>query len=233
MEEELGPVSAQTLRDSVADVLRRAIVDGQRSPNARLNEARIAGQLGVSRAPVREALSQLEEEGLVRSEPNKGTFVTELSWQDIEEILSLREVLECFALRRAGDRLTDDDLAHLESILADLSAAALADDRAQFLEKDLELHRQICMASGHGLLVKLWTRLAAQTRRYMMLNLRALDEVWGGLSIGVEGHIAIVKALRNRDLEAAEQALRLHLTESAETMVQAAKRDRTDPEARG
>ncbi len=114
MSDELGPVSASTLRDGVADALRQAIISGRWSPSSRLHEVRIAQQMGVSRAPVREALRQLEEEGLVRSEPNRGTFVTELSIRDIEEIQRLREVLECFALRRAADRLMGAGLANLE-----------------------------------------------------------------------------------------------------------------------
>jgi DNA-binding GntR family transcriptional regulator len=226
--EELSPVSASTLRDGVADALRQAIVEGACPPNARLHEVRIADQLGVSRAPVREALSQLEEEGLVRSEPNRGTFVTELTTQDVEEIQSLREVLECFAVRRAGDRLLGEGLAHLEKITAELATAAKVGDYRQLLEKDLEFHRQICVLSNHIRLLKLWTRLAHQTRRYMMLNLRVVQEIWGSLQEAVDGHVAIIQALRDGDLQGAEEALRQHLMESAQTMLLAAEKKGID-----
>jgi DNA-binding GntR family transcriptional regulator len=219
--DELSHVSASTLRDGVADALRQAIISGRWSPNSRLHEARIAQQLGVSRAPVREALSQLEEEGLVRSEPNRGTFVTELSIQDIEEIQSLREVLECFALRRAADKLMGPGLADLERMLADQVSAADAGDRLGLLEKDMELHRHICFTSGHNHLFKLWTRLANQTRRFMFVNFQVLEQTQGDLRLVVEGHVAIVQALRDRDVEAAEQALRQHLNDSLGTMLQA------------
>jgi DNA-binding GntR family transcriptional regulator len=221
VEERLDPVSASTLRDSVAHALRQAIIEGAWPSNARLHEVQIADQLGVSRAPLREALIQLQGEGLVRSEPNRGTYVAELTAHDVEEIQSLRVVLECFALRRAGARLMGTGMAELERIMTELAAAARAGDALQVLEKDLALHHQICALSQHKHLLDVWTRLARQVRRYMILNLKAVQERWGTLEETVDGHLRILEALRDGDLAGAEEALRQHLIESAETMIHA------------
>jgi DNA-binding GntR family transcriptional regulator len=93
----------QTLRGKLVDMIRRAILSNDYPPGTLINQAEIAKQLDISRAPLREALSQLQEEGLVRIVPYKGAYVADLTEKDIEEIYSLRSTLETFAVRRATE----------------------------------------------------------------------------------------------------------------------------------
>ncbi|MEE3703957.1 GntR family transcriptional regulator, partial [Pasteurella multocida] len=79
----------------IADKLREGIIDGAFSPGDQINEAQVAAQLQVSRGPVREALHRLVQEGLLRSRPNRGVFVQDLTRQDVAEIYASREVIEC------------------------------------------------------------------------------------------------------------------------------------------
>src|SRR5438034_6973997 len=90
----------KTLRENVLVSIRRAILDGNLAPGEQVNQQQIADKLGVSRGPIREALGQLEEEGLLRNIPYKGTFVTEITPAYIDELYDIRRVLEVFAVRR-------------------------------------------------------------------------------------------------------------------------------------
>src|SRR3954452_10687708 len=109
-----APAVQQALHTQVYEALHRAIVSGALGPGQRVNEAEIARQMQISRAPVREAIRQLERDGLLVSLPRRGTIVATLAPTDVEEIFTLRADLEARAMVRALDRLTRDDLANLE-----------------------------------------------------------------------------------------------------------------------
>src|SRR5260221_5812094 len=102
-----APIDQRTLRDTVTSAVRQSIVGGTLKPGDQINQVEVASKLHVSRGPLREALRQLEEEGLVLSLPNKGTFVTEITTADIEEVYSIRRVLENLAIQRAVEHATD------------------------------------------------------------------------------------------------------------------------------
>src|SRR5580700_3667557 len=113
----LKPATRQNLSDSITDSLRDAIFGGHFRPGQRLAEAQLATSLKVSRAPVREALSFLEQEGLVSRMPSGGTTVSHLSRQDVDEICTLRAPLEVLAVRLAIAHGTDDTWAQLKANL--------------------------------------------------------------------------------------------------------------------
>src|SRR5262249_25046817 len=119
-----APPVQRALRNDVYDALRQAVVSGALSPGQRVNEAEIARQMQISRAPIREAIRQLEQEGLLESVTRRGTFVVALSRDDIEEVYTLRADLEARAIRRAIGRLSPDDLATLESLAETMLLAA-------------------------------------------------------------------------------------------------------------
>lgn len=116
-----GPTRTEAARrpapELVRDGLRAAIFRGELSEGAQLRQDQLAEQYGTSRIPVREALRQLEAEGLVRIEPNRGAVVTSLSLEDVLEMLDIRIALECHALRLAIPNMAEEDLAHAASIL--------------------------------------------------------------------------------------------------------------------
>lgn len=114
----LSNIPSKTLRGDVADVLRAAIIGGGLRPGSFINQADLARQLGISRSPLREALGQLEEEGLITIIPYKGAYVTDLPIEFVDELFTLRAVLEEFGVRRAVALATADDVAHLRQLLA-------------------------------------------------------------------------------------------------------------------
>ncbi|OSC68488.1 GntR family transcriptional regulator, partial [Streptomyces sp. 4F] len=127
----LPSASLASRRETVAEVLREAITSGRLQAGQKLTESGVAEQLGTSRAPVREALRQLEQEGLVISYPYRGTEVLGVSQEEIENVLvPVRISLEKFAFRKAMPLLTDADYAHLQSLVRTMEAAADASDAA-------------------------------------------------------------------------------------------------------
>ncbi len=113
---KLKSVTREVLPNSVTTILRQAILKGDLKPNARLVQADIADQLGVSRMPVREALKTLELEGLITLEPHKGAIVNSLTLEDIDEIYELRTMLEPFTLGKSIPNLTKEDIVELERL---------------------------------------------------------------------------------------------------------------------
>jgi DNA-binding GntR family transcriptional regulator len=136
--EQIHRIEPRTLKEDVTNILRQMIIDGELAPDAELNQVGIANQLGVSRGPVREALGQLEQEGLVHSIPYKGVFVTSLTRRHVEELYSIRIVLETLAVERAIDRITEEDLAKLNQIVDEMSVAAKDQNLQRLVEVDLD-----------------------------------------------------------------------------------------------
>jgi DNA-binding GntR family transcriptional regulator len=152
-----GKDAPTNLRAQVVKVLSNAILTGKYRPGDRLNESQIARELNMSRIPVREALSQIQEQGLVQSRERRGMFVTNLGLEEVEQIYIVRLVLENEALRLARIHMTPQILAELEGILARMDAwnGALLESAAL----DLEFHRTLWKASGNPYLERMLNSL--------------------------------------------------------------------------
>jgi DNA-binding GntR family transcriptional regulator len=188
----------QPLSQSVVEVVRDAIIQGRLKPGEPLIQAQLASELGVSRGPVREALHKLEEEGLVTNTPYKGTVVTPLNRRDVEELRSLRTVLERFAAHLAVERLADDGLDELEASYRRMKQAANAGDRVAFGLEDLAFHTKICDLSGHKLLFEVWQLYATRFRRVLALR----NEINRDLHDVLEMHNPLLDAFREHDHDA-------------------------------
>ena len=160
----LERVPKATLRAHIVERLRVAILAGDIPPGAPLVETALSERFDVSRGPLREALRQLIEEGLVVTVPYTGTHVAELSVEDVQEIYSLRTVLETFAFEQVWPRRDDRFRAELkrrnDALIASIDAG---DDRASILT-ELEFHGLVYEASGHKLLQRAWHGLRGPKR---------------------------------------------------------------------
>ena len=205
----LTPVRYRNMAEQIATALRQAIADGKLHPGARLLEVQIAREMGTSRAPLREALIQLEREGLVVRRPNRGTFVADLTEELVREVASLRGVLEGFAASLAVKRLTRDDFARLERILTEMLAVARRGDFPRMIEWDLQFHEYIVRASGHRLLFETWAGMDRKIRVY----LSATNLMYADMRAVVQGHLPILEALRRRDPRRAGRVMAEHMGE--------------------
>jgi DNA-binding GntR family transcriptional regulator len=205
---KVAKLEARTLKANVTDVLRQLIIDGTLAPGAEFNQ--IAEQLGVSRGPIREALGQLEQEGLVQSTPYKGVIVTPLTRKYIEELYSVRIALETVALDRFIDRMEDEDLAHLDGIIDQMRTAALSNELTSLSDLDLHFHESLMERADHELAWKMWKVLEVGIRRCLHTRHKTytfLDEVVGS-------HPTLVTAIISRNKAEARQILSDHIQES-------------------
>lgn len=205
----LTPVRYRNMAEQIATALRQGIANGKLRPGARLPEARIAREMGTSRAPLREALIQLEREGLVVRHPNRGTFVADLTEELVREVASLRGVLEGFAASLAVKRLTAEDFARLERILKEMHAVARRGDFPRMVEWDYQFHEYIMRASGHRLLYETWVGMDRKIRVY----LSATNLMYADMKAVVDGHLPILQALRRRDPQRAGRVMGEHMGE--------------------
>lgn len=167
--EALTPIKSATLRENVAEVLINAILSGKFKPGDRLNESELGRQLRVSRAPIREALHQLQEQGLVMSQPRRGMFVVSLSDIDIQKINSLRLILESEALLLCRKRLTSANerklLQQIEKMERTGSTSAL-----EAMRLDLAFHRTIWSLTGNEFLERTLSSLTASLFAYSLVK---------------------------------------------------------------
>lgn len=223
---KVTPIAYRTITEQVASAIREAIAEGRIPPASRLLEVSLAREMGTSRAPVREALSQLEREGLVTKEPNRGARVVELTEETIREVASLRGLLEGFAASLAAERLSEIQFKDLESILEDLGEAAQRGDYARLVEMDYQFHAFICRASGHRTLYETWSAISGKVRLYLSTT----NLMYRDLRAVVRGHGEILAALRSRDRVRANQVMQEHLSEMLNAFV--ARVGRTDRSGR-
>lgn len=209
----LKPATRQNLSDSITDSLRDAIFDGRFRPGQRLAEAQLANTLKVSRAPVREALSFLQQEGLVSRTPSGGTTVSDLTRQDVDEICTLRAPLETLAVRLAIANGTHAAWADLK---ANLKATETVSDPRKLAQVDLEFHEIIVRAANHGRLLSSWLNLRSQIRLVMVQRNQSDANSHAGT---VQGHRELFDAIAAGDPARAVELLKFHLTAQHEWFV--------------
>jgi DNA-binding GntR family transcriptional regulator len=198
-------LSRPMLRDRIKDAILARILDGTYVPGERIVEIRVAQEFGVSQAPVREALRELELLRLVVSEPFRGARVREVTAQELAEIYPVRAALEEVAARGAAEGLAGD-VSDLDAELDGMRRSAAAEDVHAFVDHDVAFHRRIVQASGNGTLLELWTSLHVDLRTAITLIKRAAD-----LGEVAEAHVPVMEALRAGDPERAAAAVREHI----------------------
>ncbi|MCX7784441.1 MAG: GntR family transcriptional regulator [Meiothermus sp.] len=196
-----------TLNREAYKALRQAILGRKIRPGQKLVVRVLAEDLGLSPTPVKEALSALEREGLVVAVPHRGYFVLEPSLEDVREIYSLREVLEGLAARLAVENDGKVLQKKLEKLLSKQREAAEKRDIDTYGDLDLEFHRTFWEASGSKRLLATAETIDGQIR--MLINSSAA--IPGRLPKSRAEHEAILQAVREKNPEAAEVAMRTHV----------------------
>lgn len=209
----LDPVPRSTLRAHVAERLRAAILAGDIVPGAPLVETALSQRFDVSRGPLREALRQLVEEGLLVTVPYTGTHVASLSVEDVREIYSLRTALEIFAFEQAWERRDDRFRRELERRNAALLATIDAGDDRASIASELELHGLVYETSGHKLLQRAWHGLRGRLQLYWAAHHRA----HGRRGPRRDSHDSYIAAALGDDLAAMRLEIADHMRRGAET----------------
>src|SRR4051812_18183079 len=214
----------RTIASAVAEELRRRIVDGEFKSGFQLRQDALATEFGVSRIPVREALMQLEAEGLVKIHPHRGAIVSELSTEEIEELFDLRALLEPRLLKASAPRLTEADYRRLNGILQEYSSELRAMHIGRWGELNTEFHRVLYQHAGQPRSLAIVANLLQESDRHTRLQLslthgmeRAATEHAELLELCAEGKIAAACALLKTHIEGAGKSLRGYLEEHQKT----------------
>ncbi len=191
----------------VVEILRSAIITGDYEPGERLIEATLSTELGTSRGPVREALRQLENEGLVVSVPYRGAVVLGVSDEEVQEVLiPIRLTLERYSFAHALERMTEADFAELGKQVWLMEQAAATDDLPRLVEADLRFHDIVISSSGQTHTVQIWRTIWPRIRAYFYRYGRGKD-----LTTMVEEHRDLLAALQTRDPALMRAQLDLHI----------------------
>jgi DNA-binding GntR family transcriptional regulator len=202
-----GGAKASPRAQQVIEALRTAIISGRFEPGDRLIESTLSAQLGTSRGPVREALRQLENEGLVMSFPYRGAVVLGVSDEEVQEVLiPIRLTLERYSWARALERLTDDDFAELGKQIWLMEHAGKANDLMKLVEADLGFHEIVISASGQQHTVQIWRTIWPRIRAYFYRY-----ERFRNFEATVEDHRELLAALQTRDLATVLAQLERHI----------------------
>jgi len=207
----LEPLAATSLKKRAAGVIRSAIFSGQFGPGDALRELHLARDLKVSQPTVREALLELEAEGLVIRTPNVGTSVTNMRTEEVRERLSLRETLETIAMVEAAPRIGRSERAELKRRLDQLSATVEAQPHFEWALADLEFHQCIWDCSGNRTLARTLRQISAPVFAFASL-LRSTGAKRPGRA--QNPHIPLIKALESGNEDQMRNAVRDHLANS-------------------
>jgi DNA-binding GntR family transcriptional regulator len=203
-----GPgVENLTLWERVYDYLRTEILDGRLQPGTELIEVALAGQLGVSRGPLREAIGRLAAEGLVTVSPRRGAVVRSLSKEEFLELYQVREALERMAVQLAVPRLTDEQFQELAELNDAMDAHAAKNKVDAFFDANLVFHARLFEAAGNAKLQNLYRQLLGQLGSYRLRSLTFR----GNLQRSVSEHKAILRAARRGDAERAARLMAEHI----------------------
>ena len=195
------------LRDVVFNTLRQAILKGELAPGERLMEIQLAERLGVSRTPIREAIRKLELEGLVLMIPRKGAEVARISEKSLRDVLEVRRSLEELAIELACQRMSEDDMAELERVQGNFKSAVSSGDAMRIAESDEAYHDVIYKGTYNDRLVQILNNLREQMYRYRLEYIKDEDK----RQILLLEHDNILKAVKQRKVEEAKEAMREHI----------------------
>jgi DNA-binding GntR family transcriptional regulator len=190
----------RTIREQIADRIRADVISGRLAEGTSLREQALAKQYGVSRAPVRDALLQLTQEGLLVAKPNCGVRVGSASGDEIQPlVVELRRKIEVFALRKVFSKFTDADIDCLDETVQRLKIACENEDLAGVVQQDMALHRYILEATGNADLLAIWLPIVSRMFLHYSRH-RSMMESY-------REHASIVDAIRKKDRRAAIEAL--------------------------
>jgi len=212
-----------TLRQHAVERIRDAIITGALEPGERIVEEDLAHRLGISRGPVREAIRVLEQEGFVRSEPHRASYVAELGEEEIEQLYAVRAEVEAIAARKVAGLIRQDPerAAPYHALLERLRAAASRGDLDGLARADLDFHDRLLHDSGYQVLPRVWRAMdgvvRARTAAILARRGRAGDDR-RIVAYTAESHTPIAAALTAGDPDGAAAAVRRHILETRDLL---------------
>jgi len=202
-----GFIQQQNLVEQVADYLTQAIIQQHFLPGERLSEVQLSRDLGVSRAPVREAARLLESRGLLVSKPRRGFFVRALNAVELEDVFDLRLCLERHAIQRLSERYSSDAERALKQQVEVLCEATASNDGTRRIEEDLQFHRLMIHYAGNERLLRAFDGLTHELR----LCITLITKTHEAPDTIATSHFKLLDALGSGRSEACREAIDYHI----------------------
>ena len=208
-----------SLHQEVAYTLREQIFSGALTPGSFLDEVALCDRLEISRTPLREALKVLTSEGLLRHEPRRGCFVSEVTEQDLDDIFPVIALLEGRCAFEAARNANDADLVELESLHMRLSSHAKAGRINDYYDTNFMIHEAIILLANNRWLAQTIADLRKMVKLARLQQLHAP----GRLAQSLSEHLSVFAALKSRDSEGADAAMRTHIVRQREALRELAR----------
>jgi len=205
-----------TLRESILETIRDAIISGSLKPGEKVAEPELAERFGISRTPIREAFRQLESEGYLTVVPRKGAVVVTFSQRDVEEFYAIKSILEGYAARKACEKLTPREIDKLQSINDKLRVLADEGDVRHFFKVHDNFHELFVRAADNEKLTEMILNLVGRFQRLRIASL----SLPGRMAFSVQEHQKIIDAFRNGDAGLAENLVRSNAEYGGKVLMQ-------------
>ncbi len=205
-----------TLRESILETIRDAIISGALKPGEKVAEPELAERFGISRTPIREAFRQLESEGYLTVIPRKGAVVVSFSERDVEEFYAIKSILEGFAARKACEKLAPREIEKLQAVNDKLRLLAEEGDVKHFFKVHNSFHELFIKAADNDKLTELITSLVGRFQRLRIASL----SLPGRMELSVQEHQKIIDAFRDGDADLAENLVRSNAEYGGKVLVQ-------------
>jgi len=201
-------------REEISDYIKESILTGELKPGDRIVETRCAKELGVSQAPVREAIRELEIIGLVENIPFQGCYVKEHTLKDVKDSYKVRISLETLGMKYAVENISEEKLREIFDVMKEMEAAAENHEFDLYIKLDTLFHQKIIEVSQNIMLLRLWSQ--CHIREWTYIGTKKLSD--RGLKNLAVRHEAIYDALAERNEEKAVKAVTTHLEELFEAI---------------
>ena len=215
--EQIIPISrAKTLKEQAYDKLKELIITGALEPGALQNEKRLAEALGVSRTPVREALLELSQEGMVTFVPGKGVEICKFTTQQVREVFEIRKIIEGYIIKKIASQVTPEDIKEIDENISNQEKMLLKTERLAFIEYDKQFHLYLASKIGNQQIESILDNLRDQMH---LMGIRAVEDE-SRMKQVIEEHRAIFSGLKEGSPQKAFDALIDHLENTEKTIAE-------------
>lgn len=202
------PLERKVLRYEIKKRLTESILNGEILPGGRIVETKIAKELNVSQAPVREAIRELEQMGLVETQPYRGAFVKSIKNDELVEAYQLRSLVEGYAAKILAKKIDDNIINEFSPLIQKMKDSAQEHNRTQFIELDVAFHELLVKSTGSSLIHRVWSIINMAHLPYLTFTKATV-----GLETLIIRHEAILAALIKKDSEEACKQVQVHIEE--------------------
>lgn len=210
----VDPNGASSIEDRVYDEIKKMSINYLPKPGQRVNEIEVANQLGVSRTPVRQALSRLNTEGFVVFQPGEGFYIRGLSQKEVVDLYELRKAIEFHAVKLSINQATDDEIVALQKFISGHGLQSTNRTAQELVNLDEEFHERLVALSRNQELVRIIRNVNERIRFFRSIGIESILP-----SQRQKSHEAIVAAISERNLDLALERLAAHMTRRLETAI--------------